>query len=82
MAVRRSNRKSRWAADIVLLECSGTELAERNEMKLYYGCISPTERRKIACEDWECSQQKKELLIFEWLFLLMANDLWNGKRYE
>jgi hypothetical protein len=28
----------------------------------------PTDRRKRACEDWECRQQKEELLIFEWLY--------------
>jgi hypothetical protein len=33
------------AADIIRLECSETKLAESNGMKLYCGCISPTERR-------------------------------------
>ena len=29
-----------------------------NEMKRYYGCISPTERRKRPCEDEERTAEK------------------------
>ena len=67
------------AADIIRLECS--EMNERafsgmkwsvkrtndcNGMKLYCGCISPTERRKRACEDEERTAEKIRLPIF-WL---------------
>ena len=67
------------AADIIWLECR--ERKERacsvmkwsvkrtndcNEMKLYCGCISPTERRKRTCEDEERTAEKIRLPIF-WL---------------
>jgi hypothetical protein len=73
--------KKRRAADIILLECSGAQPAERNAMKRYCGCISPTERRKRACEDEERAALKIRLPIF-WLpyFLWAAKCLWNGGR--
>jgi len=67
------------AADIIRLECSETKerafsgmkwsvkrTNDCNEMKLYCGCISPTERRKRACEDEERTAEKIRLPIF-WL---------------
>jgi hypothetical protein len=44
---------------MILLECSGTELAEYNEMKRYCGCDSPAESRKRTCEDEERNSAKK-----------------------
>jgi hypothetical protein len=41
-------------------------------MKRYIGCISPTERRKRACEDWECRQQKKS-------FSFSSGSIFGGK---
>ena len=39
-------------------------------MKLYCGCISPTERRKRPCEDEERTAEKIQLLIFKLLYFL------------
>jgi hypothetical protein len=64
--------KKQRAAYIIRLECSeknerafsGMEWSDKrmndcNEMKRYCGCISPTERRKRACEDEERNSAKK-----------------------
>jgi hypothetical protein len=50
-----------------------------NGMKLYSGCISPTERRKRACEDEERTAEKNKVAYFlAALFFCAVKCLWNG----
>jgi hypothetical protein len=52
-------------------------------MKWYYGCNSPSERRKRACGDEERGSAKKQLLIFKLLFFFVAEScLRNGGRHD
>ena len=59
---------------MILLECSGTQLAECNGMKRYCGCISPAECRTRACGDEERTAGKIRLPFF-WLpyFFLLCS---------
>ena len=57
--------KTLRAADIIRLECSVAQFTERNGMKRYCGCISPTERRKRPCGDEERNSAKKIAAYFQ-----------------
>lgn len=73
MAGRRSNRPiNKGRQTQILLECSGAQPAERNEMKLYCGCNSPDERRERACED-EGEEAKIKAAYFQAAFMV-ADD--------
>ena len=84
------------AADIIRLECSETNerafsvmkwsvkrTNDCNEMKLYCGCISPTERRKRPCENEERNSGKNIAAYFQAaVFFCAVKCLWNGGRYD